>query len=200
MALLDSEIARIKWHLGYNLLSVGATPYIGVAAVFEQVIQVYLEGTASTTSTTSVSAATTPAPVTLTLLSATGFNPSDKVVIDVDSRQERVTVQSVAGSTISVILTKAHSGTYPVSVEGPDTIVRDILQRCDDAWSAYSTALSSAGLKQLGQGEIEWFEEKGSSGRLGALRATLSRWRTELGSVLGISPRNSGHGGSYELY
>lgn len=200
MALLDSEIARIKWHLGYNLLSVGATPYIGVAAVFEQVIQVYLEGTASTTSATSVTAASTPTPVTLTLVSATGFNPSDKVVIDVDSRQERVTVQSVSGSTISVILTKAHSGTYPVSVEGPDTIVRDILQRCDDAWAAYSTALSSAGLKQLGQGEIEWFEEKGSSGRLGALKATLARWRSELGSVLGISPRNRGNGGSYELY
>lgn len=200
MALLDSEIARIKWHLGYNLLSVGATPYIGVAAVFEQVIQVYLEGTASTTSATSVTAASTPTPVTLTLASATGFNPSDKVVIDVDSRQERVTVQSVSGSTISVILTKAHSGTYPVSVEGPDTIVRDILQRCDDAWAAYSTALSSAGLKQLGQGEIEWFEEKGSAGRLGALKATLARWRGELGSVLGISPRNRGNGGSYELY
>lgn len=200
MALLDSEIARIKWHLGYNLLSVGATPYIGVAAVFEQVIQVYLEGTASTTSATSVTAASTPTPVTLTLASATGFNPSDKVVIDVDSRQERVTVQSVSGSTISVILTKAHSGTYPVSVEGPDTIVRDILQRCDDAWAAYSTALSSAGLKQLGQGEIEWFEEKGSAGRLGALKATLARWRGELGSVLGISPRNRGNGDSYELY
>lgn len=39
MALLDSELARIKWHLGFNLLDVGATPYIGVAAIFEQVIQ-----------------------------------------------------------------------------------------------------------------------------------------------------------------
>lgn len=200
MALLDSEISRIKWHLGFTVVGIGAEPRIDYVALFDQVIQPYVGSNATTTSSTTVAAASTPTPVTLTLASATGFNPSDKAVIDVDSRQERVTVQSVSGSTISVILTKAHSGTYPVSVEGPDTIVRDILQRCDDAWAAYSTALSSAGLKQLGQGEIEWFEEKGSAGRLGALKATLARWRGELGSVLGISPRNRGNGGSYELY
>jgi len=200
MALLDSEISRIKWHLGFTVVGIGAEPRIDYVALFDQVIQPYVGTNATTTSSTPVAAATTPVPVTLTLASATNFHASDKVVVDVDSRQERVTVQSVSGSTISVILTKAHSGTYPVSVEGPDTIVRDILQRCDDAWTAYANALTSAGLQSLGQNEIVWFQEKGSSGRLGALRSTLSRWRGELGSVLGISPRNSGHGGSYELY
>lgn len=200
MALLDSEISRIKWHLGFTVVGIGAEPRIDYVALFDQVIKPYVGSNATTTSSTAVTSSSTPTPVTLTLASAANFNASDKVVIDVDSRQERVTVQSVSGATISVILSKAHSGTYPVSVEGPDTIVRDVLQRCDDAWAAYSTALSSAGLKQLGQGEIEWFEEKGAAGRLGALRGTLARWRSELGSLLGISPRGSRGGSSYELY
>jgi len=201
MALLDSELARIKWHLGFNLLDVGAVPYIGVAAIFEQVIQPYLAGGATTTSATAVVVASAPTPVTLTLASATGFSLLDPVIIDVDSRQERATVQRVNGSTITVLLSLAHTGTYPVTVEGGESIVRDILKKCDTAWTAYSEAISSAGIKQLGQGELEYFPEgRGSSGLLSSTRNTLRAWRGELASALGLAAPGNGGGTMTTLY
>jgi hypothetical protein len=200
MALLDSEIARIKWHLGYNVLSVGAEPYFGYVSIFDQVIQPYVTAGAKTTSATTVTAASTPTPVTLTLASATGFESYASVIVDVDSRQERATVQSVSGSTITLILSNAHSGTYPVAVEGPESIVRDVLSKCDAAWSAYSEAIGNAGLKQLGQGEIEWFQEGSGNGALSSARATLMNWRRELGNALGLPPAGSGGSSRCELY
>ena len=200
MALLDSELARIKWHLGFNLLDVGATPYIGVAAIFEQVIQPYLSGGATTTCATAVTAASTPTPVTLTLASATGFTAMDPVIVDVDSRQERATVQRVNGSTITVILSLAHTGTYPVTVEGGEAIIRSILGNCDAASAAYASAISSAGIKQLGRGEIEWFGDgAGSSGLLTSTKRALTHWRNELASALGM-PAPSGGGTMTTLY
>lgn len=199
MALLDSEIARIKWHLGFNVLSVGAEPYVGYASLFDQVIQPYVVAGAKTTCTTTVTAASTPTPVTLTLASATGFTAGAVCIVDVDSRQERATIQHVSGSTITLILSSAHSGTYPVAVEGPESIVRDVLSKCDAAWSAYSEAIANGGLKQLGQGEIEWFPEGGGNGALSSARATLSSWRSELGSLLGIRA-NGGPSLRCELY
>ena len=199
MALLDSEIARIKWHLGFNVLSVGAEPYFGYVSIFDQVIQPYVAAGASSTSSTSVTAATTPTPVTLTLASATGFVAGAACIVDVDSRQERATIQSVSGSTITLLLSKAHSGTYPVAIEGPESIVRDVLSKCDAAWTAYSEAITNAGLKQLGQGEIEWFPEGSGNGALSSARATLTAWRNELGSLLGLAP-NGGPSLRCELY
>ena len=38
MALTDVELAAVKRELGFNVLAVGAEPYIGVAALFESVI------------------------------------------------------------------------------------------------------------------------------------------------------------------
>ena len=87
MALLDAEIARIKAELGYNILTTGAVPYIGITQVFEQVIQSNVLAGATTTSSTSVSAATSATPSTLTLADATGFVAGARAVIDVDDRQ-----------------------------------------------------------------------------------------------------------------
>ena len=42
MALLDSELARIRYELGVNLMTLGAEPFIGVMVLFSQVIQPYL--------------------------------------------------------------------------------------------------------------------------------------------------------------
>jgi hypothetical protein len=42
--LTDAEIARCKIETGYNVMSNGASPWIDVVAVFEQVIQPYLDG------------------------------------------------------------------------------------------------------------------------------------------------------------
>lgn len=201
MALLDSEVARIKAELGYNVLDVGAEPYIGITALFSQVIQPYLSGGATTTSSTAVTAATTPTAATLTLASATGFAVGASLAIDVDSLQERATVRSISGSDVVVLLTKAHSGTYPVTVEGGESIIRAILRKLQDI-SGYGTdagllddAASSAGLKRVD--EIEFF----GGGVLGATRlkqmlALREYWRDELASVLGIERLNAAVGGS----
>ena len=202
MALLDSEIARCKYELGYNLLTVAAEPYIGVARVFELVIQPNLLAGATTTSATAVTAVAAGAlasPVTLTLASVTGISAGDRVVIDVDSRQEAATVQNVAGSTITVLLSKAHTGTYPVTVERGEAIVREILGRLRDiADKLGSSVLQQVGIKQVD--EIEFF-----GGNMYSVRREMQRmqdyWRSELASALGVENlRASGAGAAVAVY
>lgn len=101
--------------MGYPLMEIGAEPYIGVAAIFSQVIQPYLLSGAMTSSATVVpTPSPLPSPVALTLTSATGFNAGDSVTVDVDARSETVTVQSISGSVATFLLAKPHTGTYPV--------------------------------------------------------------------------------------
>jgi len=186
MALLTSEIMRIRVELGYNALNVGAEPYIGTQAVFNQVIQTYMQGGASTTSSTTVTAASAPTPVTLTLASATGFTVGDRVAVDVDARYESAVIETLSGSTATVLLSSAHSGTYPVSVEGGESIVREAL-RAIAACKAQLTgsALRSAGLKRAD--EVEFYaDQKGASSRLADTRRELMAWRDELAGVLGV--------------
>ncbi len=198
MALLDSEVARIKYELGFNILTVGAEPYIGIAAIFSQVIQVYMGSGASTTSTTAVTAATTATPVTLTLASGTGFNRFDRVVIDVDDRQEIVTVENISGASLTVLLTKAHSGTYPVTVEGGESIVRGILGKLRAIETQISDAGSSAGIKKVD--EIEFFgNDRGT--QMTTLLGLQKHWREELRRALfGTGGESSGNTTRLSLY
>lgn len=197
MALLDSEIARCKYELGYNLLTIAAEPYIGVARVFELVIQPNLMAGATTTSATAVTAVAAGAlasPVTLTLASVTGISAGDRVVIDVDSRQEAATVQNVAGSTITVLLSKAHTGTYPVTVERGESIVREILGRLRDIAEKLGTSVvQQVGIKQVD--EIEFF-----GGNMYSVRREMQRmqdyWRSELASALGVENLRATQSGS----
>lgn len=213
MALLTSELARLKYELGFSLVDVGAEPYIGISVLFEQVIQPHILGGASTTSTTPVTAATTPTGVTLTLASATGFAAFARVIVDVDDAQEAATVQAVSGSTISVRLRKAHSGTYPVTVEGPESIIRALLQKLqaidglgDADAGAVAEALASAGIKKVD--EVEFFGG-GTTGMysgqssLATVSAHREMWRDQLAAVLGIerlNGRSRSGGGSVSVY
>lgn len=200
MALLDSEIARCKYELGYNLLTISAEPYIGVARVFELVIQPNLLAGATTTSATAVTAVAAGAlasPVTLTLGSVTGFSVGDRVVVDVDDRQETATVQSIAGSTITLLLSKTHSGTYPVTVERGETVVREILARLRGiADKLGTTATQQIGIKQVD--EIEFF------GGMHGVRYELTRlqtyWRNELASALGVMNLRANVGTAVAMY
>lgn len=200
MALLDSEVARIKAELGYNVLTVGAEPYIGTASMFTQVIQPYVQSGASTVSSTSVTAASAPTPVTLTLTSATGFEAGQRVVVDVDSRQEVATIQAVSGSTITLMLSFTHSGSYPVTVEGGEAIVRSILRqiiRITESGGTLQGATSQAGLKKVD--EVEFFSgPDGSGSRFKSVVEALDYWRDYLASALGVERRNGGRnsGGS----
>lgn len=206
MSLLDSELTRIRYELGFNALNVGAEPYIGVSALFDQVIQPYLRSGASTTSTTSVTTSTAPRPVSLTLASVTGFSAGARIVVDVDARQEIGTIQSVSGSTVSVLLSLAHSGTYPVTVEGGESIVRGLLAKLRAIESKIESASDKAGIKQVD--EIEFFGG-GAGGKsespFDALVRQQTYWCQELCRVLfGVGDirqlRSRGRGGSWELY
>lgn len=183
MSLSTSELRRIRAELGYNTLLAGAEPYIGVHAVFDQVVAEYLQAGAATTSATAVAAASSPTPVALTLASATGFSAGDRVVIDVDTRQEIATIQSVSGAAITVQLSLTHSGTYPVTVEGGETIVRRILRNLATISEQIDNAGSTAGIKKVD--EIEFFGE-GSQAQLSRLLELQMSQRDELASVLGV--------------
>lgn len=184
MSLTDSEVSRCKFETGQNLLTIGAIPYIGITQLWEQVIQPYTNSGAATTSDTTVAAATTATPATLTLASATGFAALSRVVVDVDDRQEIVTVQSVSGSTITVLLKLAHSGTYPVNVEGGETIIREILGRIRTLHSQIKSATSTAGLKRVDT--IEFYGNSVATSQISMLRKSLSQERDELARALGV--------------
>lgn len=196
MALLDSEIARCKYELGYNLLTISAEPYIGVARVFELVVQSnMLAGaiTTSSTAVTAVAAGSLATPVTLTLASVTGFSVGDRITVDVDDRQETATVQSISGATVALLLSRAHGGTYTLTVERGESIVREILQRL----RAIADKLGGAAIQQAGIAkvdEIEFF--KGLHGVRYELQRLQTFWRNELSSALGVQNLRSASSGS----
>lgn len=199
MALTDSEVARLRAELGYSVLTIGAEPRIDHVAIFEQVIQPYTQAGASTTSATAVTAASAPTPVALTLASATGFAAGVRVVIDVDTRQEVVTVQSIAGAVITVQLSLTHSGTYSVSVEGGETMVRQVLRRLEAVSTQIDQAASTAGIKKVD--EIEFFAAETSQSK--ELNRLQMSHRDELAALLGIPNmwrRRSGAGLTTSLY
>lgn len=200
MALTTAELARLKQELGFPTLLVGADFYIGISSVFEQVIQPYMQSGASTTCATAVTAATTPTPATLTLASATGFAAQNRVVIDVDDRQEIATVQSLASPAITVLLTKAHTGTYPVTVEGGESILRDILGKIAAVKSEMGSTFGVGSLKAVD--EVEFYQS-GQRTLFGNLGSQLRFWRNELASCLGIEniwERKRAAGSSVSLY
>lgn len=194
MALLDSEVTRLRYELGYPLLTTGAEPWIGIASAFDNVIQPYLRAGAATTSATAVTAASSATPVTITLASATGFTTGDRLVVDVDDRQEIVTLQNLASTSATMLLTKAHTGTYPVTVEGGETVVRALLQRLRVIGEALDSSATSAGIKRVD--EIEFFGDTSSISVFSSLRQQREDCRDELSSAVGLARLNrAGRGG-----
>lgn len=185
MSLLDSEVERIKAELGYNVLTIGALPYVGFSQLFANVLQPYTSAGASTTSSTTVAAATSPTPATLTLASGTGFASGVRVVIDVDDRQEIVTAQNVSGASLTVLLTLAHTGTYPVTVEGGETLIREQLTRLRAINAQITAAASTAGIKRV---DVIEFYGGGATGsaQIDVLYKQRDRARDELASLCGI--------------
>ena len=201
MALTTAEVTRLRAELGYNVLGIGAEPYIGITSIFDAVIQPYVLAGASTTSTTSVTAATTPTPSALTLASATGFAAGETVVVDVDARQEVVTVQSITGAVITVLLSRAHAGTYPVTVEGGETIVREYLRKLrllSNPGGTYETMAERGGVKKVD--EIEFFGSEVGSSSLRDVDRLQRKYRNELASILGVPNLRDGGASSVSPY
>jgi hypothetical protein len=183
VALLTAEIERCKAELGYNLIGVGQ-PYIDTTSIFEQVIQVYLSAGATTTSSTAVTITAAGTPQTITLASATGFDEGARVVVDVDGRQEKLTIQTLSGASLTAQFAKTHSGTYPVTVEGGESLVREKL---GDIWTARVTRSKSqgrGGLKAI-VGDVEFYESGQSA--FAASSAEIDVLRDELAAILGIA-------------
>lgn len=184
MALLDSEIARIRFELGYNVMGVEAEPYVTYFGSLDRVIKLYLNAGATTTSTTTVAAASTPTQRTLTLASATGFIAGAVVYVDVLPQQERSTIQSVSGSTIVLYLQKAHVGLYPVTVDGGESIIRDKLAQLYAIDEKISAALNTAGLKRVD--DIEFYGGTTATSQAVMLSQLRDMRRDELASALGV--------------
>lgn len=207
MSLLTSEVTRIKYELGFNVLSLGAEPYIGITQLFENVIQPYTLSGASTTSATAIVAADdprTPEPATLALASATGFAAGNRIIVDVDGRQESATAQSLSGSSLVLLLALEHTGTYPVTVEGGESIIRDLLRQIRIATDRLTKAIGYAGVKKVD--EVEFFSPKEMNNTLGAFGAIWKErdmLRRELADLLGIvylRETRGGGGASLSVY
>jgi hypothetical protein len=191
MPILDSELDRIRAELGHNLLNVGAEPYIGVTAVFSQIVQRYLrEGLDCTSSTT----ANTPGYVTLTLDSVTGISVMSRVAIDVDEQFEMVTVRAVndVAKTISVITKKKHPGTYPVTIDGGLQIVRECLAALVDIQTKLVDTRGHGTLKAVD--EVEFYDTRGKT-QFQAYLDQAEHWRDRLARHLGLSRIKFGGGG-----
>lgn len=183
MALLLSEARRIRFELGFNVMTTGVEPFIVTFETLDQILQAYLTAGATTTSATPVSEASVATPSTLTLTSETGFTAGAMVWIDVDARQENATIQNLATAEMTVLLTKEHTGTYPVTVDGGETIIRDILAKLRELGDELGgIAVVAAGIEQAD--EIRF--GLGNEARDSKLKELQMFWRNQLAGAVGV--------------
>ncbi len=182
MSLTSAEILRLKIELGFNGLSYMAEPWIGTSQIFTQIIAPYLDSSVTTTSSTAVTAATTPTPIALTLASATGFATGDRVYVDVEDRMESTVIQSLSGAVATVQLSAAHNGTYRFDRDSGESIVREYLGQIKRVKSDMAGAMGTGALKQVD--EIQWYQS-GNKTQFGILGDELMFWRDELAAAVG---------------
>lgn len=199
MALTDSEIQALRFHLGYGNIDIGAYPYTpdGFSYLFEQVIAPNLDVVASTTATTTTTAG---ASATVTVGAITSIAAWTQVIVDVGDDAEIVVVRSVSGLTFTAYFAKAHVNPYPVAVSSGEARLRYLLWQADKAWQTLQSSgiTKTAGLKQLGQGEIEWFPD-GSV--LTDTRAHYDSIVDSIASLVRVAPiRKSRRRGQLEVY
>lgn len=159
MALVDSEIQSLRFHLGYGNINAGAAPYTadGFLELFTNVVAPNLQTAPSTTGSTAVVAGTT---VAITLAAITGIIATTSLFVDVGDDSEIVIAKAISGLTFTATFTKAHGAAYPVAVVSGESRLRRLLWQADLAWQKLQDAkiTNTAGLKQLGRGKIEWFQ------------------------------------------
>lgn len=159
MSLTTSEIESVRFHLGYGNLGTGAVLYTrdGFLEFFSGVVSTYLSTATETTATTAVTAG---ASTTVTPVSMTDVAVGAQLVVDVADACEIVTVRSVTATTFTSVFLYAHPVTgYPVLLMSGKARLRYLLGTAERLWQKLqsSSVTGSLGIKQLGQGEIEWF-------------------------------------------
>lgn len=177
--LTDDEMARVRAELGQHVLANAASPLIGILSIWNVIRDNVVSSSVSpTTSATTVSAA---GPAVLTLASVVGFVEGQSVQLDCDAERETVTIRAVVGSTISVICRKPHSGTYPVAVESPLTIVRGLLSDLRRlSQGDMLTAFSALGVKRVD--EIEFTD----AGKFTMIQTAQFALRKQLAEACGV--------------
>ncbi len=199
MALTNSEVARIKAELGFNLMSSAAAPFANIYSYFEQIVQVYLNDGTQTTSATAVTAASAPTPVTIVLASATGFASGSRINIDCDDRLESVTIQSLSGANATVALQLAHSGVFSVQLDSGESIIREYLAQIKKTKFELGGIYGEGALKSVD--EISFYDSRMSL--FGSTAKVLNYWRNELAQLLGtvnMFAVKRGSGGSVAIY
>jgi hypothetical protein len=192
MALTDSEVESLRFFLGWGNLNVRAYPYTpdGWWEALYGVVRENLTEGAETTASVAIAAAGI---VTVTPTSMTDIVTHARLVIDVGDDEETVTVRATTATTFSARFALAHAAPFAICVESGVTRCRQLLAK---AYAVLSTIVgskitSSAGLKMVGQGEVEWF---GPSAVLTATGSQLDAIRRELSSLVRIPLREEYEG------
>ena len=203
MPLLDSEVQRIKYELGYNLITIDGEPYVGFTALFEQVIQPYLQSGADTMSQTTIGSFAVTTTTEIEVDDITGFEVGQSVVIDDDDLQERSTIRAVTEGPPHIIKLRLaagieHEAPFRVTVEGGLTIVRGLLndlRTFDNPRSnAFRKMLSRAGVKKVD--EIEFFGTEAGFTGMNNLESIREYFRRQLAAALGLPYSRGAKSGS----
>lgn len=192
--LTTGELDRIRVELGYNVLDVGAEPYIGVQAYFSQVLRRFLREGLETSSETEVAENAQGSLVVLTLASVTDITLRSKLVIDVDDFLETATVRAISGTDVTVLLKRHHTGVYPVTVDAGLQIVRECLAALFRVQQLIDELEGEGALKKVD--EVEFYDASGRT-RLQLLEDQQRHWRRRLSAAVGfpLNPAVSGYGG-----
>lgn len=199
--LTEPEIEEIRFHTGWGNIAVGAYPATpdGWYEVFHQVVAQYLTAGTETTVTASIA---TAGIATCTPASMTDIAPMGRLVIDVGDAEEVVVVRATTLTTFTATFAKAHTGPFPIATLSGVSRVRSLLHRINATFESYTgTAVTqAAGLKMVGQGEVEWF---GAGATLDTMGSHLLALRRELSSLIRIPLRwdvESGRVNQIETY
>lgn len=197
------------FELGYSGLTLSALPYAfdGVTQIFLQVLQPYIQQGNLTTSSTPVTANANPTLTAITVASLTS-NPTsgpttmvvgDVLIVDQGIYQERSYIETITGNVIGCMLQNPHVGTYPVTVESGESLVRACLRECVLIAQRISNVSAQVGIKKADEVEFYASTTTQRSARE-ELLALQKYWRDELGVVCGLdnlrSRRPASSGGS----
>lgn len=196
MSLTASEIESLRLHLGYGNLSVAGVPYTsdGFQSWFSGVIADTLTTATETTSSTACVAGDITVVTVASIGDIVGFS---ELLVDTGEDAEIVVVKAVAGSTFTARFTKAHATSgYPVMLMCGKARLRMLLNDANLLWRKLTgkDITQTSGIKQLGNGEIEWFE---GGAVLRGVSMQYCAVQAQLASLCHMAPK--GRGGSTRL-
>lgn len=199
MALTTAEIEELRLHLQYGNIGVGAYPSSpdGFYELFYDVVSPYLSTGTETSATTAITANTT---TTVTPVSMTNIIVYGRLIVDVGDEAEVVTVKAITGSTFVAAFKKAHAATgYPIATNSGVARLRMLLHDANKAYATMTgtTITSSAGLKSVGRGAVEWF---GAGAVLSSVQQQYRAILEQIASLVQVPVNGDGRTTRLEMY